>query len=119
MEPVVKCVHNILYKDNIELECFQCKTGYNSDGFGTDFCKKCKICWKYEELCGPETNSVCQINLTEGTIEKMVIQRNVKTKMSKTIGLKEILFALIICFTVLHALLVICLILLKKIKYIC
>ena len=70
MEPAVKCVHNILYKDYIECECFPCKTGYYSDGFGTDSCKKCKICWKYEELCGPETNSGCQINSTEGPTEK-------------------------------------------------
>ena len=116
MEPAVKCICDVLYKDDIELECFPCETGYYSDGYGTDSCKKCKICLKYEELCGPEINSVCQINSTEGIIEKLIIQRHLKTKMSKTIGLTEILFALIICFTVLHVLLAICLILLRKLK---
>ena len=102
MEPAVKCVHDVLYKD-VELECLPCETGHYSDGYGTDSCKKCKICSKYEELCGPETNSVCQINLTEGTIEKLITQKHLKTKMSKTIRLTEILYAL----------LVICVILLK------
>ena len=41
--------------------------------------KKCKICSKYEELCGPETNSVFQINLTEGTMKKLIIQKYSRT----------------------------------------
>ena len=52
----------------------------------------------------------------KGQLKKMITQRHLKTKMSKTIGLTEILFALIICLTVLHALLVICLSLLRKLK---
>ena len=119
MEPAVKCVRDVLYKNDVELECLPCETGYCSDGYGTGSSKKCKIRSKYEELCGPETNSVCQINSTEGTMEKSIFQKHLKTKMSKTIGLTEILFASIICFTVLHALLVICLILLRKLKCNC
>ena len=118
MEPAVKCVRDVLYKDDVELEWLPCETGY-SDGYGTGSSKKCKICSKYEELCEPETNSVCQINSTEGTMEKLIIQKHLKTKKSKTIELMEILFALIICFTVLHALLVIFVILLRKLKCNC
>ena len=69
MEPAVKCVCDVLYKVDVELECLPCETGYYSDGYETDYCKKCKICLKYEELCGPETNSLCQINSTEGQLK--------------------------------------------------
>ena len=36
MESAMKCVRDILYKDDVELEWLPCKTGYYSDGYGTD-----------------------------------------------------------------------------------
>ena len=94
MEPSVKRVHNVLYEEDDKFECVPCETGYYSDSYGTDSCEKCEICSKYEELCQPEINSVCQINSMEGTIRKHF--------EIKTLKINDILFALIICFTALQ-----------------
>ena len=74
MEPGVKCIHNVLYKADIELECLPCKIGNYYDVYGTDSCKKCKVCLKYKEICGQETDSVCQINFRD------IVYRKAKLK---------------------------------------
>ena len=86
MEPGVKCICDVLYKADIELECLPCKIGHYSDVYGTDSCKKCKVCLKYKEICGRETDSVCQINSTES-----IFQRQFTRKQNWKIYVRNIL----------------------------
>ena len=87
------------------------------------------MCLKYKEICGQETDSVCQINSTESvfqpqrsferTIEKFIIQKPTIAKTSKLIGSETILLALLITYIILH-IIVIIIIIMKKCKcYLC